>query len=64
MICPTCKADGRKSSVSARALPICIPAGFVANQYDEEGRQIMPRPARQDYECSCSNGHRWATGTL
>lgn len=59
MICPICKAEGRKSAVSAFPMPTFVPAVFVADQFDEEGRRIMPKPIPRRYDCSCSNGHRF-----
>lgn len=57
VICPTCKAEGRRSTVTQGAAYAALV--HIPRIYDEDGYLISSPspPGWQNY--TCSNGHQW-----
>ena len=56
MICPQCKEEGLKSTITATSM-YATTAMAYHTYYDEEGRYHQHNPNRSTARLSCSKGH-------
>lgn len=60
MVCPYCKDEGKKSTVTPYGNQVSTLLGYSPGHYDETGEWVRhpdPNYHRRSYECS--NGHRY-----
>ncbi|HUU59961.1 MAG TPA: hypothetical protein VMZ50_10480 [Phycisphaerae bacterium] len=61
MICPQCRAEGRRSTVTAGAGSMT--SAYYPPFYDEDGKHHVHDANGGSQEFTCSNGHRWREST-
>ena len=58
--CPVCKAEGKRSTVTAMSGPTCTMAYCGGGSWNEDGVYQIPRKCNTcSYSLRCSNGHEF-----